>query len=222
MARNVLFQVIRGITANMPPLGDGEFYFSTDEFQLYVGLGGDILPVGGTMAIQLADATNPAQKAAVDATGDLQVDVNNFPTQPTVGTDGSITVNVAGAALKSPVLKTGQLVSTATTANQKILTTYTVTAGKNLFLLYIDIQGRLTAPSATASILGTVIVQIGGVTVYTGTIVNPTTSDAGSQSIRLIFGEPLPLAAGTTIDIMVTPAAVTSMTWTANHGGYEK
>lgn len=202
MPRLQTVQILRGILANMPSLGDGEFYFSTDEFQLYVGLNGDILPVGGTMSVTVADGVNPAQKLAV-------------------ASDGSIAVSISGAALKTAVLKTGQLVTTAVTANQSVLA-YTVTALKTFFLEYIDLQGRLTAVSATASILGTVIVQVAGVTVYTGTFVNPTTSDAGSQSIRLMMGEPIPLPAGAVITILVTPAAVTSMTWTGNLGGYEK
>ena len=202
MARLIQLQVIKGILASMPSLADGEFYLATDEYQLYVGLNGDNLPVGATMAVQIADATNPAQKMAV-------------------ASDGSIAVSVAGAALKAPVLKTAQVVTTSTTVNQPVLS-YTVTIGKTLFLEYIDLQGALTAVSATASVLGNVIVQIAGVTVYTGRFVNPTTSDAGSQDKRLMLGEPIPLPAGAVISILVTPAAVTSMTWTANLGGYEK
>jgi len=202
VARNVQLQVLKGTTANMPALADGEFYFSTDDYQLFVGFNGDALPVGSTMAVQIADGTNPAQKMAV-------------------ASDGSIPVSIEGAALKTAVLKTSQLTTTAVTANQSILA-YTVTAGKNFFLEYIDLQGALTAVSATASVLGTVIVQVAGVTVYTGRFVNPTTSDAGSQSIRLMMGEPIPLPAGTVIAILVTPAATTSMAWTANLGGYEK
>lgn len=201
MPRLQTVQVLRGVAANMPSLGDGEFYFSTDEYQLYVGFNGDALPVGGTMSVTVADSVNPAQKLAV-------------------ASDGSIAISIA-SALKTAVLKTGQLVTTAVTVNQSILS-YTVTVGKTLFLEYIDMQGRLTAVSATASVLGTVVVQIGGVTVFTGTFVNPTTSDAGSQSIRLMLGEPIPLPAGSVVTVLVTPAAVTSMTWTANLGGYEK
>ena len=111
--------------------------------------------------------------------------------------------------------------TTAVTANQTVLS-YTVTAGKALFLEYIDLQARLTAISATASILGTFIIQIGGVTVYTGTFVNPTTSDQGSQAIRLMIPEPIPVSAGVVIAFLTTPAAATSMLWTANFGGYEK
>lgn len=202
MARNVQVQVIRGILANIPALADGEFYFATDEFQLYVGFGGDNLPIGGPMAVSIQDPVTTANKL-------------------TVASDGSIAVSLAGTALKTAVLKTGQITTTAITANQIVLT-YTVTAGKTFFLEYIDLQGRLTAVSATASVLGTVLFQIAGVGVYTATFVNPTTSDAGSQSVRLMPGEPIPLPAGTVISIVVTPAAATSMLWTGNFGGYEK
>jgi len=202
MARNVAIKILRGALANIPVLNDGEFYFATDQYQLYVGLNGDSLPIGGTMAVQVADKTTTSQLLAV-------------------ASDGSISVSLGTAAGKTAILKTGQLTTTAVTANQSVLT-YTVTAGKNLFLEYIDIQARLTAVSATASILGTFIIQIGGVTVYTATFVNPTTSDAGSQSIRFQISEPIPVSAGTAISFLVTPAAVTSMLWTANFGGYEK
>ena len=201
MPRNVQIQVLRGIKANMPnDLGDGEFFFATDQFQLYVGLNGDVLPVGGIMAVQVADKTNQAQLLSVQS-------------------DGSLLTNTAVA--KTAVLKTGQLVTTAVTAGQSILT-YTVTASKTLYLEYIDIQARLTVVSATASILGTVLVSIAGVGVYTATFVNPTTSDAGSQSVRLMFSEPIPVAAGTAVLVATTPSAVTSMTWTANFGGFER
>ncbi len=201
MARNVAIQILRGVFANMPTLGDGEFYFATDKYQLYVGFNGDSLPVGSTMAVQIQDGT----------TSNLLK----------VASDGSISVSLGTAAGKTAVLKTGQLTTAATTANQVVLS-YTVTAGKNLFLEYIDLQARLTVVSATASILGTFIIQIGGVTVYTGTFNNPTTSDAGSQSIRFTISEPIPVSAGAVISFLTTPAANTSMLWTANFGGYEK
>lgn len=133
----------------------------------------------------------------------------------------SISASLGTAAGKTAVLKTGQLTTTAVTAGQVVLT-YTVSAGKTLYLEYIDLQARLTVPAATASVLGAAIVQIGGVTVYNGTFVNPTTSDSGSQAIRLFFAEPIPIAAASVIAVQTTPAAVTSMLWTANFGGYEK
>jgi hypothetical protein len=36
------------------------------------------------------------------------------------------------------------------------------------------------------------------------------------------FAEPIPIAAGTVIRVVCTPAAATAMTWRANLGGYEK
>ncbi len=199
MARNVSLQVLRGSVANIPSLGDGEFYFATDQFQLYVGFNGNNLPIGGTMAVQIADKTNPAQLLSVQS-------------------DGSILTNTG--VNKASVLKTGSLVTTAVTAGQSVLS-YTVTAGKTFYLSYIDLQGRLTAVSATASILGTVTLSIGGVPVYQASFNNPTTSDAGSQSVRLSTNL-LPIPAGTVITVTVTPTAVTSMTWLANFGGYEQ
>ena len=152
------------------------------------------------MAIQLADKTNTAQLLAVES-------------------DGSILVNTG--VTKTLVMKTGSLVSTSVTANQGILG-YTVTAGKTFYLIYIDLQGRFTAPSGTSSVLGTVVFSIGGVNVYQASFVNPTTGDSGSQAVRLMFSEPLPVAAGVALLAAASPAAATSMTWIANFGGYER
>lgn len=228
MARNLAFQMLRGSLANMPALSDGEFYFAMNTGQLYVGFNGGTLPVGNKRAIQLQDGTVLTQLAAIDASGNVQTKVNNFPatqnvsvTSDTPLTTGAGSVSLGTSTGKSAVLKTGQLTTTAVTANQVVLT-YTVTAGKTLYLEYIDIQSRLTVVSATASVLGTVIIQIGGVTVYTATFVNPTTSDQGSQAVRIPITEPIPIAAGTVVAFLTTPAATTSMLWTANFGGYEK
>jgi len=135
--------------------------------------------------------------------------------------DGSISVSL-GASVNT-VLKTGQLTTTSTGANQVVLN-YTVTSGKTLFLEYIDIQGRFTTltPAPSAAVLGTVVIQLGGTTVYTGTFVNPTTLDSGSQAIRISISEPLPISAGTLVAFLVTPVLTTSMLWIANFGGYEK
>lgn len=136
-----------------------------------------------------------------------------------VGNQTMASVSLSDTTGKSAVLKSNQLTTTAVTANQVVLT-YTVTALKTMFLEYLDLQARLTAVSATASILGTIALRIGGVVVYQADFVNPTTSDV--CPIDLSFAEPLPIAAGTVIDIVVTPAAVTSMKWTGNFGGFEK
>jgi hypothetical protein len=152
------------------------------------------------MSVQIADKTNAAQLLAI-------------------GSDGSLLVNTSVS--KIPVLKTGNLTSTSQTANQTILT-YTVTAGKTFYLSYLDIQGRLTAPSATASVLGAVSFLIGGVPSYACSFVNPTTGDAGSQSVRITFSEPIPIPSGTVLTVAVTPNANTSMLWSANFGGFER
>lgn len=162
------------------------------------------------MGIVIQDPVTPAQQARVTSSGDLGV-----ASQSSQGVSIGSTVN------KTVVAKTGTLVTTAVTANQVILT-YTVTAGKTLFIEYIDIQGRLTVASATAAVLGSAIIQMNVVTVNTQGFVNPTTSDSGSQAVRISFSEPIPLAAGLVLGFLVTPASATSMTWTANFVGYEK
>ena len=199
MPRNVGLQVLRGLLANMPVLLDGEFYFAEDTGQLYVGLNGDDYPVGGPTAVQVSGHVNP----------------NNY-VEP--NSDGSLNVSL-GTTNTAAVLKTAQLVSGNNTL-QTILT-YTVTAGKTLFLEYFDLQGYLTTLSATPTVLGTVIIQIAGVTVYTANFVQ---SNAADQSIpaRIMLSQPIPIAGGTVIVVKVTPASSASMTWTANFGGYEK
>jgi hypothetical protein len=183
----------------MPTLADGEFYFAVDEYQLYVGLKGDSLPIGNTMAVQIQDGST-LQKLAVWG-------------------DGSVITNSGWQ--KTLVMQTGTLTTTSTTAGQIILT-YTAVANKYTYIEYLDLQARLTTLSATAQILGLVTVLIGGVNVYTATFVNPTTSSIGSQAVRLSFSEPLPITAGTSIVIQVTPASATSMFWIANFGGFNR
>lgn len=211
MGRNVAIQHLRGLAANIPALNDGEFYLATNTGQLYVGLGGINFAVGGTIVatVEINGSANPTHFIEPNLDGSVNIQI-------TAGTGVSLGVSIG----KSLVMRTAQLTTTSV-ASQAILS-YTVTAGKTLYLEYIDIQGRLTAVSATASVLGLVQLLLAGVQSYTATFVNPTTSDAGSQAVRLFFAEPLPIPAGTTILVNTTPAAVTSMLWTANLGGYEK
>jgi hypothetical protein len=84
MSRNLTFQTLRGVFANMPALANGEFYLATDTGILYIGSSLGPLQVGPMASVQIQDATISTQKAAVDATGDIQVDVNNFPATVTV------------------------------------------------------------------------------------------------------------------------------------------
>lgn len=121
---------------------------------------------------------------------------------------------------QTTVMKTGTLTTTAVTADQVVLT-YTVTAAKTFYLCYLTMYGRLTATSATATILGSISLETpSGTKVITLDDVNPTTSEVEFNPIT--FGEPIPVAAGVVIRVVVTPAATTSMLWRANFGGYEK
>ncbi len=191
----------------------------------------------GTVKVQyvkLMDGTlDGTTKASVGANG-LKVD-GSAVTQPVSGTFFQATQPISGTVAvsnfpadqlvsidrsgRTPVLKTGTLVTTATTADQVILT-YTVTVGKTFWLLYIAWDARLTVLSATASILGAISLETpSGTKVFTSTETNPTTSET-LMSV-LTFPEALPIPAGTTIRWAVTPNANTSMTWIANFGGYE-
>lgn len=204
MARNVQLQVLRGTIANIPALGDGEFYLATDTGQLYVGLSGVNFKLGSPVM------------AAVEINGNANPN-NYIEPRPS----GAINVSPGDQPGITAVLQTGTLVTTATTAGQVILT-YTVPANLTLYLTFAKISGRLTTVSATASVLGTVSIDIGGTPVFTDSIVNPTTSDAGGQRINIDIGLPIPIIGGSVITIVVTPAAATSMTWFANIGGYTK
>lgn len=134
--------------------------------------------------------------------------------QPEVTTLGS-------SVIKTNVMKTGTLVTTAVTADQVILT-YTVTAGKTFFLTYWSYEARLTALSATGVILGTCSLETpSGTKVDTHTFTNMTTE----QVDRLGPFQPAegqPIASGAVIRIVCTPAAVTSTTWVTSFGGFEQ
>jgi len=121
---------------------------------------------------------------------------------------------------KTLVMRTGTLPTTATTADQVVLT-YTVTAGKTLYLEHLTLHSSATAVSATAAILGTASLESPAATkLVTDRFSNPTTGSVQTTSIA--YGEPLPIAGGTVIRVVCTPASVTSTTWIANFAGYEK
>lgn len=152
--------------------------------------------------------------------------VNDLPSGPvTVATAASNTpigsVSLGNSLGKTLVMKTGSLTTSATTADQVILT-YTVTAGKTFYLQHLDISARLTVLSATAAILGLASVETpSGTKVYSYTFTNATTQTVDRTPAH-DYGEGLPIAAGAVIRVVVTPAAATSMLWVANLGGYEK
>lgn len=188
-------------TPNSARLSDGSaFYDATKTGQLPSALVGSRLDtnVGSWMG---STAPSVGQKAAASA-----IPVVLASDQGSIG--------------KTNVLKTGTLTTSATTADQVVLT-YTVTALKTFFLQYLHLCGSLTAISATASILGTMSLETpSGTKVFTTRFTNPTISLP--DELVLDFQEAIPVAAGVVVRVVVTPAAATGMTWIANFGGYEK
>jgi len=183
-------------------------------------------PISGAISVSNFPASQPVTGTFFQAT--QPVSLASAPTTPVTGTffqatqpiSGTVTAQIDNVTGITPIFKTGTTVTTAVTADQVILT-YTVTAGKTFYLLYVQGDVRLTAISATASILGTWSLEApSGTKVYTVTNINPTTSETSVDGFAI--GTPIPVPAGTVIRIVCTPAAVTSMTWVGNFGGYEK
>jgi hypothetical protein len=119
---------------------------------------------------------------------------------------------------KTVTMKVGTLTSTATTADQ-VVVTYTVTAGKTLFLQYFDVAARLTTYAATATNFGDCSLESpAGTKLWTQMV----TSTGQSLPIGQQFSEPQPFAGGTVIRLVCTPSAATSFLWRANVGGFER
>jgi hypothetical protein len=122
-------------------------------------------------------------------------------------------------AASTNVLKTAQLVTTTTTADQ-VVTTYTVTAGKTFYLQYIAMGGYLTSQPGNANPvdLGDMHVQTPSGTTFLQTErFHPKIAD-----LTVTFPQAIPIAAGVVIRITVTPVTTTSITWEGNFGGYER
>jgi len=145
-------------------------------------------------------------------TGDIYID-------DVFGVKLTSQVSLGNSRGKTVIGKTGNLVTTGSGADQVILT-YTVTAGKTLYLQYIDVTARLTTYATTATLFGTASLENPAAT----KLVTAMIANAGviNPPYHKEFSEPIPIAAGTVIRIVCTPAAVTSFTWQANFGGYEK
>jgi hypothetical protein len=128
----------------------------------------------------------------------------------------SIPVTVQPPATGTPVFKTGSLITTATTADQVVLT-YTVTSGKIFYLQYVQMNGyRTSLPGNVNPIF------LGSMSAETPSGTKIITVDrfhAPSNDSPVALNVPIP--AGTVIRVVVTPSAATSTTWRANFGGYE-
>ena len=131
------------------------------------------------------------------------------------------TVSLWNSFGRSNVFQSASLVTTATTANQVVLS-YTVTTGKILYLQYVSLQAGLTATSNSAAILGIMSVESNaGNKVITVAFTHPTTSQINPPAIY-IMSEPIIIPSGTVIRFVATPSVATSTWWIANFGGYER
>jgi hypothetical protein len=170
----------------------------------------------------LVDATGRLIIAAqITSSISIPVTIAAMPSTPVTGTfwPAIQPCTLGNSAGKTNVLKTGNLVTTAVTADQVILT-YTVTAGKTFYLQYLLMMARLTTFAATATLFGAASLENpSGTKVATLDIAGPQGITA--PPIVLEFAEPIPIAAASVIRIVCTPSAVTSFTWKACFGGFE-
>jgi hypothetical protein len=190
-------------------------------------------PLSQIYYFQTSVAPNPNQYQAILGNTDqffcfiqAAADVTDFETNYLAGgivvssiTDGVSAINPT-IDIRSNVLKTGTLTTTTVTADQVILT-YTVTAGKTLYLEYFNVTCTLTvAPTNfnTPVIFGTSSLESpSGTKDMTWRFMGPQPQQHDST-----FSEPIPIAAGVVIRAVTTPGITTSLTWIVNFGGYER
>lgn len=107
----------------------------------------------------------------------------------------------------------GAITTTATTARQDILT---YTPANTLKLKTIVIAGYYTTWSATEANLGTVYLVVGGVDKMEFRIQN-TDNDTLAGIVVIPLGDGLLFSGAEAVLVEVTPAAATSMRWTATY-----
>jgi hypothetical protein len=161
---------------------------------------------------------NIAQVGGTSITVGQKVMASSIPV--TIASDQSTVITTLGNVTgKAIVLKTSTLTTVATTADQVVLT-YTVTAGKTFYLQYFDLHAHITALPGNNNpvLMGTASLETpSGTKIYTKDFIHSIYDAPGHN-----FAEPLPIAAGTVIRVVCTPAATSSTLWRANFGGYEK
>jgi hypothetical protein len=119
---------------------------------------------------------------------------------------------------KTLTMKTGTLASSATTADQVVLT-YTVTTGKTFFVEYLEVMARLTTFATPATLFGTVSLELpSGTKVWTTELVSSGTQN----NVVLHFSDPIFATSTQVIRVVCTPSAATAFTWRASFGGYER
>ncbi len=112
---------------------------------------------------------------------------------------------------------TGSLASSANTADQ-VIATYTVPKDKTFFLQQATVDARLTTYATTATLYGTVSLELpSGTKVITADVFN-----AGqNRPVDLVrVAEPIPIAGGTVVRIVCTPSASTAFSWSGWLLGY--
>ena len=204
-------------------------------------------PVSGTVSVANFPATQPISAASLPLPSGAATSANQSTEIASLGTiassavitltDGqktmagslpvtlasdqsTVTTSLGNSAGKTNVMKTGNLVTTAVTADQVVLT-YTVTVGKTLYLEYLRVVGFPTVipgNSAPVQLGATSLESPAGTKLFTDQLVFNTPL----SSTQMTFTESVPIASGTVIRIVVTPIAATSFTWQANFGGFEK
>lgn len=174
--------------------------------------------VMGTFEFQGSSGTNIPPNIALVG-GKTNDATPQFKEIPLTTTGGAVISTLGNSTGKTVVMKEGTLVTTATTADQVILT-YTVTSGKTFYVEYFGLYGSLTTPANTAAVVGTISLETpSGTKVYSTRFTN---SSVGTfQNAEQQFAEPLPISSGTVIRIVTTPGVTTSITWLGNFGGYE-
>jgi hypothetical protein len=183
----------------------------------------NITNVSGTVSLPTGAATS-----ALQTTGNtsLATIATNTPALGAAVTASSSPVNIASDQIVNVALgNTGQvnvgvngnLTTTATTANQ-VVVTHTVTSGKTFYLSSWDISVQATTVSATATTWGTCALQSPGGT----TLWQKQFGGSGSVGYDKEPATPLNFPAGQVVEIVCTPAAGTSFSWYGNLVGYEK
>lgn len=183
------------------------------------------LTANQSMNVSQINGVAPLMGNGITGTGSPRVTIasDNTPfsikeTDQTAVTNSPIGNVSLGTSLgKTNVLKTGVLVTTATTADQVILT-YTVTAGKTLYVLCYDLSMSLTVAAVTP-VSGNVSLESPAATKLD---TNRLASVGGMTMMAQQYSEPIPIAAGTVIRFVCTPTIVTSTTWAVSFAGYEK
>lgn len=199
-------------------------------------LGGQLL--GATTGPQLWFRQVPGDDTnVITANGTYCIDTAGFPAiviDPAIFTSGTVTYQYdvgqqankscgngvqavsLGNSNKTVTMKTGNISTTATTANQ-VIVTYTVPAGVTFYLEYFRCTANTEAAAVTATAFGSCQLQIGGTNVYQDWLHG---DGENGYSIGESVGEPIPVPAGTVIQWTTTPFATTAFFWYANFGGY--